>query len=226
MIKLIGAAAATVTLAAGLAARPALAEPAAAGKTVVLQHSRLARAKFVSSNGCVLTTVEVQLDDTALENVPGTTTHLRTATISVDQRYDASLGPSCAHENPVIQISSAEIVNPQMILDSNLELARLHGDAALDDETSGGKHNVKFDLRWSGRGGRQTTKTHDVRTEDNKVITTDDLVQIRHAQACGFLTETLPDGHRVNYTPRPSLTKSTDDTNLKREELRETTVTK
>jgi hypothetical protein len=211
MTKLMVAAVIASTL--GMAPRGAAAND---GKSEVpLLRGKSARARFESSKDCVTTVVTVQLDDDRTQTVAGAKEHLKDATISVEQFFDTALGAQCQRLDPVIQDSDVTITKPNIVIENDLEAARLHGEARLFDAKNGRFRAVKFDLRWRGKGKKQRTKTREQTIDGNKVIVVESEVEVRPAQAAGFLKE-----GKVDYTPRPSRIA---DTNIKSEELSQTT---
>jgi hypothetical protein len=206
----------TVALAAvaGMAPRGARANDGA--KTEVpLLRGKSAHARFESSKDCVTTVVTVQIDDDRTQTLAGAKEHLKDATISVEQFFDPALGTACERLDPVVQDSDVTITNPNILIEDDLEVARLHGEARLFDAKNARFRAVKFDLRWRSKGKKQKTKTREQRTEGNKVIVVEDEVEVRAAEASGSLKE-----GKINYTPRPSRIA---DTNIKSEELSQTT---
>jgi hypothetical protein len=212
MTKLIVAVA--IASALGVAPRGAAANEGDKSELPLLR-GKSARARFESSKDCVTTVVVVQLDDDRTQSVAGAKEHLKDATISVEQFYDTALGAQCARLDPVIQDSDVTITKPKIVIENDLQAARLHGDARLFDAKNGRFRAMTFDLRWRGKGKKQTTKTREQSTEGGKLVTVESEVEVRPAQATGFLKE-----GKVNYTPRPS---SIADTNIKSEELSQTT---
>jgi hypothetical protein len=196
-------------------------------RTITVQDTSSARATFLWSRECVTTFVQVQMDDTATVTIaagtPSQKTRQKTAAITVRRTVDPTLAPQCAGREPKT-LEDAELVtdSPKMTIDGGLDFARVHGETKFDDVANGTKPVLKFDLRWDGTGKRKKTRTHDVQVEPGKTVTTDDRIEERAAQACGFITETV-DGKKVNHVPRPSARK---DTSIKHEELRQITDTK
>src|SRR4051812_43737899 len=103
MGKLVLAAIAAVVLLGGAGG----AQAGDSGRELLTQRSKGGRATFVSSAGCVTTTVTVTLDDTATERAaqgaPGAKERLRDAVITVEQLFDPALGEGCARPDPIIQ---------------------------------------------------------------------------------------------------------------------------
>jgi hypothetical protein len=206
--------AAVLVAALGMAPRGAAANDGGK-KEVPLLRGKSARARFESSKDCVTTVVTVQIDDDRTQTTAGAKEHLKDATISVEQFFDPALGPQCDRLDPVVQDSDVTITRPNILIENDLEIARLHGEARLFDAKNGRFRAVKFDLRWRGKGKRQTTRTREQRTEGDKLIVVDSVVEVRPAQATGYLKE-----GKVNYTPHPSRVA---DSNIKSEALSQTT---
>ena len=185
-------------------------------RAIPLLRGRSATARFESSKGCVTTVVKVQLDDDRTQTVDGTKEHLKVADLTVEQTFDPRLGAQCERLDPTIQSSHVTLTkNPKLLIDGDLQFARLHGDATLKDSHTGRDRFMKFDLRWKGKGKEQKTVTREEIVDGDQVVIIESEVEIRPAQASGFVKE-----GRVNYTPRPSRIA---DTHIQSEELSQTT---
>jgi hypothetical protein len=155
------------------------------------------QATFVSTAGCLTTTVVVMASDNVTREPPARD-RFKSVFLSIDQIDDCTAG------DPIVQQTTGFLDNPALVISWAGRTARLRGTVLMEDahHSPPQNHLTTFDVAFlAGNHVFTVTRDHNVERTGDAVVLSSVLEQRRAAGAAGFVAQ--EDG--VNLIPRPAV---------------------